>query len=443
MLWKIENSPSLSSVHLPLRSSRLTVFTDGSCFFPEFHQTALAGCAAIAVDDWKYNILVQTMMPTPDHTPFRAEVAAILLTLQETWSVDFYVACQAAVDNLSKLLIARAEGWSCPVLEHSDLWGMIWCHLLRRPQECITVTKVKAHVHPGSLDDSNQKWCAFMNNVVDDLANVKNQKTVFAMFETQSRIWKHQESMLHCYQDYWCSIQERCLATRVRNEPSQPQLGPPVCVGNPIHCEFPIDGDVLNSCPFGIEFAQTVRTYLRGLTWFPTGEPVSLLEIYLDFSISQKMMTPVLLPTGLKKSKGRMIKKYELRHRNLLADEQPCDLASQSKVWHACISWFWKQCGHTPGHIVPKCSSLAKYGYSIPCKGLSCGVMLYDAVSTQQALWKAFHTDRGTRRNLKGLWRSYPTQIAEAGGWLFCMLRSDGWVSFVRLSSSHCTLVVH
>jgi len=143
---------------------------------------------------------------------------------------------------------------------------------------------------------------------------------------------------------------------------------------------------------------------------------VSLLEIYLDFSISQKMMTPVLLPTGLKNSKGRMIKKYELRHRNLLADEQPCDLASQSKVWHACISWFWKQCGHTPGHIVPKCSSLAKYGYSIPCKGLSCGVILYDAVSTQQALWKAFHTDRGTRRNLKGLWRSYPTQIAEAGG---------------------------
>ena len=71
--------------------------------------------------------------------------------------------------------------------------------------------------------------------------------------------------MLHCYQDYWCSIQERCLATRVRNEPSQPQLRPPVCVGNPIHCEFPIDGDVLNSCPFGIEFAQTVRTYLRVL----------------------------------------------------------------------------------------------------------------------------------------------------------------------------------
>ena len=106
------------------------------------------------------------------------------------------------------------------------------------------------------------------------------------------------------------------------------------------------------------------------------GDPVSLLEIYLDFSISQKMMTPVLLPTGLKNSKGRMIKKYELRHRNLLADDQPCDLASQSKVWHACISWFWKQCGHTPGHIVPKCSSLAKYGYSIPCKGLSCGVIL-------------------------------------------------------------------
>ena len=134
------------------------------------------------------------------------------------------------------------------------------------------------------------------------------------------------------------------------------------------------------------------------------------------------MMTPVLLSTGLKNSKGRLIKKYELRHRNLLADDQPCDLASQSKVWHACISWFWKHSGHAPGHIVPKCTSMAKYGYSIPCKGLSCGVILYDAVSTQQALWKAFHTNRGTRRNLKGLWRSYPTQIAEAGGWLFCLL---------------------
>lgn len=56
MLWKIENFPSLPSIHLPLRSRRPTAFTDGSCFFPEFHQTASAGYAAIAVDDWKYNI---------------------------------------------------------------------------------------------------------------------------------------------------------------------------------------------------------------------------------------------------------------------------------------------------------------------------------------------------------------------------------------------------
>ena len=416
MLWKIENSPVLPAIQMPSETARLTVFTDGSCFFPEFHQTALAGCAAIVVDNWEYEVLFQTMMPTPDHTPFRAEVAAILLTLQKTWSVDFFVDCQAVVDNIGKLLVARAEGWPFPVVEHTDLWGMIWSHILRRPKECIRITKVKAHVSLESLDDSNLKWCAFMNNVVDDLAKkvVKDQKSVFAQFEKQSRIWKHQESMLHQYQEYWCCIQERCLATRIRIEPLHPQLGPPVCVGDPLRCDFPLGGEFPDNCPFGIEFAQSVRTYLRGLTWFPTGEPVSLLELYLDFSISQKMMTPVLLPTGIKNNKGRMIKRYELRHRNLLADHQPCDLASQSKVWHACISWFWDHCGHTPGHIVSKCSSLAKYGYSIPCKGLSCGVILYDAVSTQQALWKAFHTNRGTRRNLKGLWRSYPNSIVEA-----------------------------
>ena len=49
------------------------------------------------------------------------------------------------------------------------------------------------------------------------------------------------------------------------------------------------------------------------------------------------MMGPVLLPTGLRNSKRRLSKKYELRHRNMVADDQPCDLASQSKVWHACF----------------------------------------------------------------------------------------------------------
>jgi len=85
------------------------------------------------------------------------------------------------------------------------------------------------------------------------------------------------------------------------------------------------------------------------------GGPVSLLEIYLDFSISQKMMTPVLLPTGLKNSKGRMIKKYELRHRNLLADGQPCDIASQSKVWHACIGGFGNS---ADTHLLTLCLSV-------------------------------------------------------------------------------------
>ena len=177
-----------------------------------------------------------------------------------------------------------------------------------------------------------------------------------------------------------------------RDEPTNAQLMYKMMMTNePNKLNNPKDTNRQNNHPHAstIEFGYDRHT----------GEPVSLLELYLDFSISQKMMTPVLLPTGIKNNKGRMIKRYELRHRNLLADHQPCDLASQSKVWHACISWFWDHCGHTPGHIVSKCSSLAKYGYSIPCKGLSCGVILYDAVSTQQALWKAFHTNRGTRSN--------------------------------------------
>ena len=77
------------------------------------------------------------------------------------------------------------------------------------------------------------------------------------------------------------------------------------------------------------------------------------------------------------------------------------DRESQPKATH--LLWLLL------GHLVTLCPSAPLLnmdtGYSISCKGLSCGVILCDACSSQQALWKAFQTNRGTRRNLKGLWQ--------------------------------------
>ena len=419
--WKINNLPDFSSNDIPPIGEHKTLFSDGSAFFVKSRLLTIAGSACVHCEqNGVAKTITAKILPTPDHTPFRAEVYAILLCLQYSYRCTICLDCAAAKQTFDYLLVMRVLGRSPKVNDHWDLWLLVWNQIVARPKYSISTRKVKAHVDLHLIHDNELRWISKANDCADRAA----KKVVFTFLGNRFRIFEKKDKdftdnvqRLSDFYSFWAKVNNECWVKGKQQSsggdcnPCHELLHNPArCV--PLSCQIP--DPVFEGTVFGKIFIRRVLDYFHGLHWDFDAENVSILELYFDFAIWTQSYVPILLDMGAKGPKGP-VKTFVLKDQSTLADIQDMKLSAQSVTWHRVIKWLigvWNDCPFIDGAIDVR--SLHRYGYSIPHLGLVGRPAFRTGLQVHRALWGYFHTSNATLRSLSRVWHVPP--LASHGG---------------------------
>ena len=216
-------------------------------------------------------------LPGHDHSSFRGESFAFLLTLNRYWSPCIFTDCQAVVNILLKMIRARSCGAKNFKCNHWDIWPLIWQHFLQRPPGLITVTKVPAHcdckmMNPNSLEH----WHAYCNDAADQLAK-KTLKDAFRFLLAQgedqlnrknSTIQRMQNLALCVSQIAEIIFESNSGAAPEHTAVTQQQSFDDLVPGGVLQMvDCHLSEDVVNQCPFSSRFAISVSQRACQLQW--------------------------------------------------------------------------------------------------------------------------------------------------------------------------------
>ena len=419
--WKNSILPELGPNVIPPQSEHMTLFSDGSAFFVQSRLLAVAGSACVRCEfGGSPKVIAAEILPTADHTPFRAEVYAILLCMQSAFKCTICLDCEAAKQTLDFLLQMRVSDRNPKICDHWDLWLPIWKQICARPKFSIETRKVKAHLQWKSIDDPELRWASRANDCADRAAKksvVSFLGQRFHRFEKKYKEFLDNVQSISEFYTLWVEINKECWVKDTRkpqgctNDHGPELLHEPTRC-HPLHCSV-TDSD-LNKCQMGYVFAKRVCEYFHGLQWDFEADNVSIIELYFDFAIWTQSYVPFLVHAGKMGSNGP-IKTYELKDQSILADIQETRLGVQSLTWHRAIKWLlsvWNDCPFHDGSI--KVRSLHRYGYSIPHHGLRGRPSFRAGAQVHRALWGYFHSSTATLRNLSRVWHVPP--LASQGG---------------------------
>ena len=379
------------------------VFCDGSAYWQDQPTCTIAGAAAIVVTDngLLEHILAAEPLPGYDHNSYRAEVFGILLALQKTYRPKIYSDCQSAVDQLSDLIQSRNFETPPIFKDHTDIWKQVWEQICARDKGCICVFKTKAHLNPDSLSCPQQKWEATANNLVDQIAKnaVCNWQPVFSAASDAYAEIKHNATMHKQLLDL---IVEQNDTTSSGRTSSLPVVNNPSefleMVPRPEDCRvFVIDNPTIH-CPFGAEFLDRVVRWASALSWpvNPTMQ-ISMIELYIDFTIFTKSLTPVPISKG----NDRRVTKYGLCDLDVDAKVVSHNLAQQSVIWTRFHKWarchnihFWD------AQYISQASCLGHVGYTLRSPAISNRPLLTHRERASTVLSSLFRTGSGNQRSL-------------------------------------------
>eukprot|EP00438_Fugacium_kawagutii_P027070 Skav214861 [mRNA] locus=scaffold16:523215:524075:- [translate_table: standard] len=282
----------------------------------------------------------------------------------------------------------------------------------------IRVIKVKAHQDVTTLSDGYTHWAAVMNDRADVLA----KKQISAYCSGHIRNLKRfcldrSQSISHLQQFFkmWGSMNECAMnaikTKRVQRTGEMPsfQLLVDVEQLQPLQCN--VSDAAVSSCLYGATFISRVIQYFDQLEWDFTQKAVSLLELYIDFTLCTGTLAPVLLTRqSLGLTAGPKV--YMLKDQNIVADLSYNDLRDQSRVWQRTIKWLLKNWVNCPWAQLSKTSSLAKYGYAVDQNGLTGQPRFRSSTAVCSQLWAFFHASGGVRRTLGRKWAVSTTAMA-------------------------------
>ena len=382
-------------------------FCDGSAFMQDQPTCTLAGSAVITVEPYTedYTVIAAQPIPGIDHTSYRGEAFAIYLVLQSISKPIIYSDCQAVVSQLRELIDSWHNDGKPVIHDHSDIWELIWKHICGRPKFSIMIHKTKAHCNPEELTNEQLVWEAKANNFVDELAKraVKDWFEVFSPMEIRYKEITMQKSMTKQLHDLILeqakvSMEKNTKIELIENTPSSTCQQVTDRKPNPNFCEpFQLTIPEL-PCKFGDTFLRRVETWAKCLSWpaVSTGH-VSLLELYVDFTLFSKSLCPVPFGGG----KGTKVQKYILKDVDPLALNIHQTLAQQNVIWVRFLRWasangfiFW------PYPIIKQSNCLSDLGYSLWTPALGTHPLLTMGDKTYSILRSLFRTPTGKRRNL-------------------------------------------
>ena len=382
-------------------------FCDGSAFMQDQPTCVLAGAAAIRVtpNTDEYIVIAAQPIPGTDHSSYRGEAYAIYLVLQNISRPIIYSDCQSVVTQLSELLEAHQHDQSPRIDDHCDIWNLIWEHVAARPKGWIKVVKTKAHCNPGELTDQQLIWEAKANNFVDEIAKraVTEWKDVFPQMDKRYKEIITEKSMMKQLHDLLLDQADISMDSQNKSEANTVSPTPETIITtsrkpNPLMCQaFQIVIPQL-PCKFGDTFMGRVKTWAEKLTWpaVTTGH-VSLLELYIDFTLFTKSLCPV--PIG--GSKGVKVQKYVLKDLDPSVITQHQTLAQQNVIWIRFLRWI-SSIGFVlwPYPIIKQSNCLSDLGYSLWTPALGTHPCLTMGDKAYRVLASLLRTPAGKRRKL-------------------------------------------
>ena len=122
------------------------VYTDGSAFFNDQWDCCLSGAAVIEWYENEMHERKRQILPFQDHSSYRAEVFAVLLTLERFWNVNIFSDCGAVVKQFAQLCDEIQRGGPVTHGDHANLWIHIEWHMRKCSHRKVSMFKVKAHV---------------------------------------------------------------------------------------------------------------------------------------------------------------------------------------------------------------------------------------------------------------------------------------------------------
>ena len=404
-LWKLLQQHQLEwpNITTPVFDEQAKhIFCDGSAYWQDQPCCTISGIGVIESGwlEYKHKILFQRPLPGLDHNSYRAECFAILMVLSHVSKPIIYSDCLAAVDCVLHLVSCHRSNIKPRFHDHQDIWLQVWRQIQSRPPDFVTMVKTKAHEDPKKIFDPVLKWQAVMNNRVDLVAKaaVTNWSPVFEKAECVHQYITRQT-------DRFVQHSKLILAQAEYNPQKAKKMDPPEekpdwstrapCPGicRPFELVTP---EV--TCPFGNIFLDRVIGWAKNLKWPENSQgQISILELYIDFTLFTKSLAPVSLPPENKKYKCC----YKLSDIDKLAAVTPQSLAQQSIVWNRFIKWsrsngilLWEH------DTISKSYVLAPFGYALWAPAVQGHPVLTSGDKVYQIVYDLFVTPTGRRRNL-------------------------------------------
>lgn len=245
-----------------------------------------------------------------EHNSYRGEACGIIRAMVLSHWAVIYSDCEAAITVFYNLRDLVFCGSPMPIVEHSDLWIVVWQLLQSRTRDAVELVKVKAHVDPTKLSDPHLQWLAQGNNFADQgakdgVVKHKNFPQLAKQYDRYTQIAQDIQS----YHTYLCEhsqtffqLEKTLKANRRQREVNQE--GAP-CFDRWVPREYhnvgtlcPYD-ELPQPFPFGQEYYLRLCNWFSHLRWdsgtpvrFPT-QGISILELYADYIAFTQSYAPL------------------------------------------------------------------------------------------------------------------------------------------------------
>ena len=357
-------------------------------------------------------------VPGFDQSSYRGEVVAILKGLDIMYRGTMYTDCAAALTIFNKLQIAKTEGHGFPLVDHADLWSLVWDHLCGRPNHSVHLVKVKSHQNESIITDPHERWKAAGNNFVDrEAKSVVIEHQIYGQVTAAVHRRKQLTTVTVSYHDYICKVADRSFHLLkdkkkcARKEAEQHMECPDFSFLIPRRVH-PSSGlvaweDLQLRCPYGEVFYRRFSEWYGTIRW-PVDVAmgvmgyVSLLELYFNFVVYTGTESPISTA-----SRGKPAN-YKLLDEDILLQTKTWSLSQHTRVW--CLFWGWCLKHNVFDHPPVKTSNhfLEHVGYSLQSVCLVGRPQMMHSEATYRAMWDYFHQPEGRRKTTSAPLRPLP-----------------------------------
>ena len=390
------------------------VFTDGSAVCTDRWEAAWSSGAFIQVNKfrgWKKVRHKSQLVPGSDHSSFRGETLGILLALNHFEKLQIFCDCQSVVDRLDDMILCFKNGKRTYACEHWDMWQLIWGHVCNRHPNSISITKIAAHQDWKQLPtNSEQRWLACWNDRVDQIAKevlfVQHRNLIDISQKWLSKRMIQMQKM-EKFADFIIAIATKTFEVRKPHvvEVAQSSVDfqtmiPP----GPYHTiDCVLSEDMCKLCPYTCLMAESVGQWASSLQWplVPCLEPISLLELYVDWCLYSGLSAPLQILEREKRKKGHR-PVYQMRGESIVADSAPWTLSLQSSTWSRFFRWFLTNSPNLQHLKVQWNRCLQPLGFRLWHTCIEQRPVLTHQTEPFSILYRYFHTTSGKRRSMAG-----------------------------------------